>query len=107
MCQEGAAYAAALMRPSNIRMADQHNVSDVLKPHHADENTSFVPAMEFDTCDKLCDQSRTVHVRFVPAVSWDDAAVSSRSVVDDIDYRRNIRFGTTLDHRISVWSRRL
>src|SRR5207245_1355475 len=102
LCQERAADAAALMRRPNIRVADQRDIAHLLKPHHADENTLVIAAPELDTGSDFGEEVRTLHVRLVPAVGWDDAAVGGCGLVDDGVHRRNVSVSTAADHRTSI-----
>src|SRR5205823_4632793 len=88
MPQECAADAVALLGWSDVRMTDQVDVVHRLDAHHADEFAVRLVAPELDAGGDLALELTPVHVRLVPAVRGDHAAIRLRGGVDDLE-----RFG--------------
>ena len=56
-------------------MADQVDVAERLDPDHPDELAVLLPAPELDARGDLAIQLLRGHVRLVPAIGGDDAAI--------------------------------
>jgi hypothetical protein len=95
--QQRASDAAALAGRRDVGVADQHDVAHGLDPHHARQRVAVAP--ERDAGGDLGVELAAGHVRLVPAVGRDDAAVRLGGGVDDRQDRVALVVAAGSDHR--------
>jgi hypothetical protein len=83
VAQQLAADAAALVGGGDVRVADQGDVADGLDAHDAEQLAAGLSAPEGDPGGDLFLELAPCHVRLVPAVGGDHAAVGLGRRVDD------------------------
>src|SRR5581483_7371253 len=94
--EERAADAAPLRGAARIGVADEHDIGHRLRSHDAEQAPAFVEAEERDAGRDLARELFLGHVRLVPAVGGNHAAIRRRAIVDDLEHVAEVR--TRLDH---------
>src|SRR3954466_3583325 len=95
--------ATALRRRSNVGVSHQSDVSLILNSHHAQYFLAFLCDPEDDPTRNLVLKLIRAHVRVVPPILGDDAAICPRCVVHDSEDHFKIRFDTLTDQQPRVW----
>jgi len=81
--EQRAAHAAPLACREDIGVTDQLHVANALAPHHADQRAAELVPPEDDPCRDLMLELVCVHVRLVPPVRRNHAAIGLSRIVDD------------------------
>src|SRR5579883_294909 len=96
------ADSAASMAGFYIGVADERDIADLLNAHDAEESARLVPTPELDSSFDFGRKRGTRHIRLVPAVRRDRAAVCFGGIIDNGVHGFDIGLGAGPNHRDSL-----
>jgi len=91
MIDELRADSTPLATGAHVGVANEVDIVYRLASHHSDQVSVNFAAEEDDSALDLAAEVFHRHVRLVPAVSGNDAAISDSGIVDDLENRFEIR----------------
>jgi hypothetical protein len=90
---------AGAQKPSRARrMADQRYIAHLLKAHHANQNSSFLPSPKLDALGNLIKKLGSRHVRLVPTVCGNHPSIGFCCLIDDRLYGSDVVICTASYH---------
>ena len=98
MTDECCTYAATLIARANVGMADEINIAYWLNTHHADHIALAVTGPEGNSRGNLRIQLQQAHIRVVPSVRRNDAALRFGCCIDNLRNDRAFVFTARTDY---------